>query len=260
MASQTMAVLVGAGNIRIPLTSNVVDPRFFPRIVGGLLCVVAVLHAVTVARGNLGEPDEGEDVDLSLPTDYRSLFAVAASFIAHALLVDRVGWIPAAVVLFAGSAFGLGARKLIRVLVVALVTAKMTQAKERSVELRLSPSSRLRRCTDEEASELLTVLGTLVDNALQAVPPGGIIEISILEEAGWVDVTVTDSGPGIAPDLTDTVFEPGFTTKSGGDHAGLGLALAVRACAARGGALRLMSQNPTTFHARLAINPNLVPA
>ena len=85
-----VAVLVGAGNIRIPLTSNVVDPRFFPRIVGGLRCVVAVLHAVTVARGNLGEPDEGEDVDLSLPTDYRSLFAVAASFIAHTLLVDRV--------------------------------------------------------------------------------------------------------------------------------------------------------------------------
>lgn len=116
-----VAVLVGAGNIRIPLTSNVVDPRFFPRIVGGLLCVVAILHAVTVARGNLGEPDEGEDVDLSLPTDFRSLFAVAASFITHALLVDRVGWVPAAVVLFAGSAFGLGARKPIRVLVISVV-------------------------------------------------------------------------------------------------------------------------------------------
>lgn len=144
--------------------------------------------------------------------------------------------------------------------VAALVTAKMTQAKERSIELRLSPLSRLRRCTDEEASELLTVLGNLVDNALQAVLPGGFIELSIVEESGWVDVTVSDSGPGIDSDLTDTVFEPGFTTKSGGDHAGLGLALALRACAARGGELRLVSQNPTTFKARLAINPNLVPA
>jgi putative tricarboxylic transport membrane protein len=116
-----LAILVSASNIRIPLTTNVVDPRFFPRVVGALLCVMSVLHAVTVAKGNLGEPDEGEDVDLSLPPDFRALFVVGGSFVAHALLVDRIGWVPAAVLLFAGSAFGLGARKPLRVLMVSIV-------------------------------------------------------------------------------------------------------------------------------------------
>jgi putative tricarboxylic transport membrane protein len=121
MAVTGVAIVIGASNIRIPLTSNIVDPRFFPRVIGGILCVLALLHAVTVLRGNHGEPDEGEDIDLSAPTDIRALMAVGGSFIAHALLLDRIGWIPAGTLLFAGAALGLGARKPVRVLTISFI-------------------------------------------------------------------------------------------------------------------------------------------
>jgi two-component system, CitB family, sensor kinase len=143
--------------------------------------------------------------------------------------------------------------------VAALVAAKMTQAKERSIDLRLSSANNLQRTGDSESAELLTVIGTLVDNALQAVAPGGNIELEIVQSAGWVSVTVCDSGPGIHNADVQQVFEPGFTTKVG-DHAGLGLALATRACAARGGTLRLLDQNPTTFQATLNLNSKLATA
>jgi putative tricarboxylic transport membrane protein len=123
LAAASLAVFVGTQNIRIPLTANVVDPRFVPRFVGALLALCAVLHGVTVARGNLGEPDEGEDVDLSAGTHWRAVFAVAASFIAHSQLISVAGWPLAAVVLFGGSALGLGAKKPLRVLLISIAVA-----------------------------------------------------------------------------------------------------------------------------------------
>ncbi len=117
----SVAVFVGAANIRVPPTANVVDPRFFPRVVAVLLGLAGIAHGVEVARGHLGQPDEGEDVDMTKPGDWRALGAVSASFVAHALLVQRIGWILAAIVLFAGSALGLGAKRPIRVLCVSVV-------------------------------------------------------------------------------------------------------------------------------------------
>jgi putative tricarboxylic transport membrane protein len=123
LAAASVAVFVGTQNIRIPFTANVVDPRFAPRFVGVLLAVCALLHGVTVARGDLGQPDEGEDIDLSVGTDWRAVLAVGASFIAHSQLISLIGWPLAAVVLFGGSALGLGAKKPIRVLLVSVAVA-----------------------------------------------------------------------------------------------------------------------------------------
>lgn len=120
LAVASIAVIVGAQNIRIPLTANVVDPRFFPRIVGALLGLCAIAHGAQVARGKVGEPDEGEDVDLDRPGDWRALLVVSAAFIAHALLVQRVGWPIAAVILFGGAAVGLGAKPLHRVALISI--------------------------------------------------------------------------------------------------------------------------------------------
>lgn len=116
-------ILVGSQNIRVPFTANVVDPRFVPRVVGALLLVCAVLHAVTVARGNLGTPDEGEDVDLSKPADWKAFGIMGAAFVAHSQLISRIGWPLAAVVLFGGSAIGLGAKRPVRVLLISIAVS-----------------------------------------------------------------------------------------------------------------------------------------
>jgi len=76
---------------------------------------------------------------------------------------------------------------------------------------------------------LLTwALENMVKNALDALAGrGGAIRIRAWEEGpGMVVVTVSDTGPGIPPEIRDQIFEPGFTTKEGGW--GVGLALSRR--------------------------------
>ena len=109
-----LSIVLGSSNIRIPATVNVVDPRFVPRIVGWAMMGFGVLHAIEVARGRLGAPDEGEDVDLSRPGNLKAVAVVAASVIAHAKLLDVMGWPLAAAMLFFGCAMGLGAKRVIR--------------------------------------------------------------------------------------------------------------------------------------------------
>lgn len=123
--------------------------------------------------------------------------------------------------------------------VAALLVAKASLAQERGVELRLEPDTRLGPHPDL-AEDLVTVLGNLVDNALDAAA-GGWVEIGIGEREGVnggdgaVHVRVRDSGPGVSSELAEEVFRHGFTTKAaempGGR--GLGLALVREVCRGR---------------------------
>jgi signal transduction histidine kinase len=79
----------------------------------------------------------------------------------------------------------------------------------------------------------------LLENALQAVGDAGRIEIGLRTSDGGrrVELTVTDSGPGIDPALVERVFEPFFSTKSGGS--GLGLPLVRKIVEDHGGGVAL---------------------
>jgi signal transduction histidine kinase len=78
---------------------------------------------------------------------------------------------------------------------------------------------------------------------LAVVQPGGDLH------AGGVRVTVTDNGPGIAPDILDRIFEPYFTTKADVKGTGLGLATTRKMVAQHGGTLTVASTvgEGTTF-------------
>ena len=78
----------------------------------------------------------------------------------------------------------------------------------------------------------------LLINAAEAQPNGGRVGLSSLTrtaEGGdeWVDVTVADDGPGVAPDRRHDVFRPFYTSRH--DGTGLGLALALRTARDHGG-------------------------
>lgn len=72
--------------------------------------------------------------------------------------------------------------------------------------------------------QLEQVLVNLLQNAVQACAPGGRIVLAITTGAQTVSLSVTDDGPGVSPEVRDTLFQPFVTARS--DGIGLGLAIA----------------------------------
>jgi two-component system CitB family sensor kinase len=122
----------------------------------------------------------------------------------------------------------------------ALLIAKASLAAEQGVVLALTPTTAMEAVGELVSADLVIIVGNLVDNALDAVEPGGRVEVDLHTDEDLVTVRVSDSGPGVPPALADQVLRPGFSTKSPGDgHSGLGLALIRRACLRRGGNLSI---------------------
>jgi signal transduction histidine kinase len=90
-----------------------------------------------------------------------------------------------------------------------------------------------------QPDEIGHVLVNLMDNALRAMPAGGTLSLAVRRAGDSVEATVTDSGPGVPPDLLAHVFEPFFTRRS--DGTGLGLAVADRIARSHGGRLAVHS-------------------
>jgi len=74
--------------------------------------------------------------------------------------------------------------------------------------------------------ELNQVWINLIDNALDAIPNGGRIAITLRRDAKGAVVRVSDNGPGIPADIVSRIFDPFFTTKAVGAGTGLGLDIA----------------------------------
>jgi two-component system CitB family sensor kinase len=113
--------------------------------------------------------------------------------------------------------------------------------RERGVHLALDSSSDLP--ADLLPSEdLVTIVGNLVDNALDALGgrSGGRIDVRLVAEGERVVIEVRDDGPGIPPEALDRVFEAGWSTKTGtaAGRRGLGLALVSATAARLGGRVR----------------------
>ena len=71
--------------------------------------------------------------------------------------------------------------------------------------------------------ELNQIWANLIDNALDAVPQGGRVEVRANRDTQGVVVRVIDNGPGIPAEIRDRIFDPFFTTKGVGRGTGLGL-------------------------------------
>jgi two-component system nitrogen regulation sensor histidine kinase NtrY len=94
-----------------------------------------------------------------------------------------------------------------------------------------------------DRDQLVQVLTNLVQNAIDAVKhqdDGGISVVTGEDEHGLVSISVTDNGPGIAPEIVARLFEPYATTKASGT--GLGLAIAQRIAIEHNGELSYLGQ------------------
>lgn len=88
---------------------------------------------------------------------------------------------------------------------------------------------------EADAGQVRQVLLNLMLNALEAVPDAGEVRVSLAEEAGEVELVVTDSGPGLPASLGQDVFRPFVSTKPTG--LGLGLSICKRLVDAHGGTI-----------------------
>lgn len=88
---------------------------------------------------------------------------------------------------------------------------------------------------------IVLVLINLIRNALQAIVrrSDGRVQVAAVHAPDGIQLTVTDNGPGIPPDLLPVVCTPFFTTKPGGT--GIGLSLSLRIMRLHGGDLRVDS-------------------
>jgi putative tricarboxylic transport membrane protein len=98
-----------------------VGPRAFPYIVGAGMVVLAVLLAAATARGDVGEGEAGEDIDLTSPADWVTVGKLVGILVLNLLLVNILGWAITGALLFAGCAWALGSRTLVRDLIVGAV-------------------------------------------------------------------------------------------------------------------------------------------
>jgi len=131
----------------------------------------------------------------------------------------------------------------IEALVMGVLDAGVRLAQGRGVTVRLGAVAPA--VVSGDATALDRALLNLVDNAVRYTPAGGKVEISATPSDGSVEIAVQDSGPGIAPQDAERVFEPfvrldaGRTKEPSGS--GLGLAIARSIVEAHGGALTLHS-------------------
>lgn len=100
---------------------------------------------------------------------------------------------------------------------------------------------------------LRQVLINLVINAQQAMGRGGTITINIAQADGFGAISVSDTGPGIPPEMRDRLFKPFATSKKEGS--GIGLALVKRFVDNFGGSVSVESEpgHGATFHLKLPL-------
>lgn len=144
--------------------------------------------------------------------------------------------------------------------VAALLMAKSAQAAESRVKLRICERTALQRLEPGDSADVATVVGNLVDNAVDAAAAGDAdhdawVEVELRQDASTVEIIVRDSGPGVAPELAQEVFQHGFTTKAAkGGERGIGLALTRLVCKRHGGEVAVSNTSAgAMFTARLTV-------
>ncbi|MBT9455623.1 MAG: PAS domain S-box protein [Burkholderiaceae bacterium] len=94
-------------------------------------------------------------------------------------------------------------------------------------------------CQPDELGQVWT---NLLHNAIQAMNYEGQLTLGLRAVDGGAEVSIGDTGPGIAPELQSRIFEPFFTTKPMGEGSGLGLGIAKGIVDKHGGRIDLESR------------------
>ncbi|GIJ43729.1 histidine kinase [Virgisporangium aliadipatigenens] len=137
---------------------------------------------------------------------------------------------------------------------VALLLGKVAEASERGVELSVSGDTAMAQLPIP-ARDLVTLLGNLVDNAIEAAiaaPPPRRVTVRLRQDDSGLLIRVADSGAGLAPEQVDNAFARGWSTKlDDRPHGrGLGLALVRQVLHRHGGVIDVTNDHGAVFVVR----------
>lgn len=147
--------------------------------------------------------------------------------------------------------------------VAALLLGKSAVAAEHGVDLVVTPDTELDPRVVEQAGvsagDLVTLLGNLIDNAIDAL--AGTtgprrVSVTVREDEGDLLLRVADTGPGLDPEQAQLAFRRGWSSKAADDRLhgrGLGLALVGQAVARAGGRIDVERDDGAIFTARIPL-------
>jgi signal transduction histidine kinase len=141
----------------------------------------------------------------------------------------------------------------LRQLISQTVSMLQTLAEKRGVALVFEPAP-VPASAQVDASQIQQVLTNIVVNAIQSMPKGGTVTLSLRTSSAQpppgmevapgerFEIVVCDQGEGIAPAVLPHIFEPFFTTKAVGEATGLGLSVAYGIVQEHGGYITVASE------------------
>ncbi|WP_299309281.1 ATP-binding protein [uncultured Croceicoccus sp.] len=133
--------------------------------------------------------------------------------------------------------------------------SRIGEERHLSFEVESAPTSATMVMGDP--ARLERVVENLVDNAASFSPPEGRVVIRFAERADMVEMTVTDDGPGVAPENRERIFERFHSDRPGeehfGKHSGLGLAIARSIVRGHDGTLQVQGRDDGESGAVMAI-------
>lgn len=139
----------------------------------------------------------------------------------------------------------------------ALLLGKAAQAGERGIDFEVGEGARWPEGV-APARDVVTIVGNLVDNALDAVATAKgarCVRVDAHVEGGYAVLTVEDTGPGLPPGEVERAFQRGYSTKqaAGEGRRGLGLALVAQSVQRLGGELRVEGPPGARFVVRIPV-------
>lgn len=144
----------------------------------------------------------------------------------------------------------------------ALLLGKSATAHERGVRLEIDPGTAV-TATGIPSGELVTIVGNLLDNAIDAAlagEPPREVQFTAWVDGDHLEVRVEDSGPGVSEQQAPRVFERNWTTKDAAGASstavgrGLGLALVAQAVRRNGGSIRVRPGPGAQFSVSLPVH------
>jgi two-component system sensor histidine kinase AtoS len=168
--------------------------------------------------------------------------------------VDRLNELVGRLLLFARA--GQETRRPVDLNAIVVETLELIRARAeaQNVSLEFDLAKDLQK-VEASAQALGQVVLNLVTNAIQTMPSGGRLACSTRNQPGSVQLTVSDTGPGVPEGQRDRIFEPFFTTRQ--DGTGLGLALCREVARQHGGDVTLdpHTRQGARFHLTLPVSP-----